>query len=203
MKDGRGTMDFRVEGVDAAGNRGTANAGLKVTRWKWAFEAGAGRILGTPAIGQRGTVYFGTSTGTNTGMTFAVKTDGGKRWTSPTGDVGGSVSVGHPSRVMSMCTWRGERTRPPTYAFFGSNGIEKARCQEGGGATEVLGALAVGPQLFANQTLETAMGSFDATDVRYARISGIRPMHHRRHMCTQLLDLQNNPIPPGRLGARS
>ncbi|WP_169787165.1 PQQ-binding-like beta-propeller repeat protein [Hyalangium minutum] len=91
MREFRGTMQFRVEGVDAAGNRGSATAGLKVTRWKWAFD-GAGLIKASPALGEKGVVYFGTSV-TN-GKVFAIEPSGKKKWEVDVEAVEGSPAVG-------------------------------------------------------------------------------------------------------------
>ena len=57
MKDVRGTLEFRVAGQDAADNKGSAGSGLKVTRWKWVFDAGIA-ISGNPAVGNRGTLLL-------------------------------------------------------------------------------------------------------------------------------------------------
>ncbi|KFE68569.1 PQQ-binding-like beta-propeller repeat protein [Hyalangium minutum] len=91
MREFRGTMQFQVEGVDAAGNRGSATVGLKVTRWKWAFDGG-GTIKASPALGEKGVVYFGTAA--TAGKVFAIEPSGKRKWEVDVEAVEGSPAVG-------------------------------------------------------------------------------------------------------------
>ncbi len=66
------------------------------TRWKWAF--GTGTLDGlpirtSPAIGSSGTVYVGTSDGTDAGTLYAINPDGTLKWSRPGGWMT-SVAVG-------------------------------------------------------------------------------------------------------------
>jgi hypothetical protein len=91
MKEFRGTMQLQVEGADAAGNSGTASAGVKVTRWKWAFD-GLGLIKASPAVGEKGDVYFGTAA--SAGNVFAIEPSGRRKWGVEVETVEGSPAVG-------------------------------------------------------------------------------------------------------------
>jgi hypothetical protein len=91
MREFRGTMQFLAEGTDTAGNPGSVKKGLKVTRWKWAFD-GAGAIKASPAVGEKGVVYFGTAVAA--GKVFALEPSGKKKWEVPVESVEGSPAVG-------------------------------------------------------------------------------------------------------------
>jgi hypothetical protein len=91
MREFRGTMQFLAEGTDAAGNPGSVKEGLKVTRWKWAFD-GLGPIKVSPAVGEKGVVYFGTAA--TTGKVFAIEPSGKKKWEVDVEAVEGSPAVG-------------------------------------------------------------------------------------------------------------
>ncbi|WP_434391122.1 PQQ-binding-like beta-propeller repeat protein [Melittangium boletus] len=87
----RGTFQVDVTGKDRVGNEGTARTSIPVTRWKWAFDGASGAILSSPAIGEKGTVYFGTS-GTG-GKVFALNPEGTRKWEAQLGPVRGSPAV--------------------------------------------------------------------------------------------------------------
>jgi hypothetical protein len=91
MRAFRGTMQLQVEGVDAAGNQGSVTGGIKVTRWKWAFD-GLGTIKASPALGEKGVVYFGTAA--TAGKVFAIEPSGKKKWDVDVETVEGSPAVG-------------------------------------------------------------------------------------------------------------
>ncbi|WP_375773432.1 PQQ-binding-like beta-propeller repeat protein [Archangium gephyra] len=88
----RGTFQIELAAKDRVGNERSATGSIPVTRWKWAFDGASGPILSTPAIGEKGTVYFGTS-GTN-GKVFALNPEGTPKWEAPLGPVSGSPTVG-------------------------------------------------------------------------------------------------------------
>jgi outer membrane protein assembly factor BamB len=90
----RGTFGLIVTGADRAGNVGTTDGGVVVTRWKWAFLTPDGLAVRTsPAVGSSGTVYVGTSDGTNAGTLYAINPDGTLKW-SRSGGWMTSVAVG-------------------------------------------------------------------------------------------------------------
>ncbi len=91
MKEFRGTMQLQVEGADTAGNSSTASAGVKVTRWKWAFD-GLAPIKTSPAVGEKGWIYFGTVA--TAGKVFALEPSGKKKWELEVESVEGSPAVG-------------------------------------------------------------------------------------------------------------
>jgi hypothetical protein len=99
MKEFRGSMKFQVEGADTAGNSNTASANLKVTRWKWAFE-GASPIKVSPAVGEKGVVYFGTAA--TAGKVFAIEPSGKKKWEVDVESVEGSPAVGSFTNGMEL-----------------------------------------------------------------------------------------------------
>ncbi len=93
----RGTFGLTVMGADRAGNVGRTDAdgGVTVTRWKWAFRTLDGLPIRTsPAIGSSGTVYVGTSNGTDAGTLYAINPDGTIKWSTDAGWITASVAVG-------------------------------------------------------------------------------------------------------------
>lgn len=172
MKDVRGSADFQVTGVDAVGNRGSASAGLKVTRWKWAFDA-AGNIAGSPAVGARGVVYFGTNITNGTGKMFALKPDGTSPWPAPIaiGDTSGSPAVGAFNTDEYVYIAARSGSGPFLYALRGSDGTEKFKCSVTN-VTDVPGSLAVGTTPITVGTAETGAGVFVGSQVH---LVGIRP----------------------------
>ncbi len=166
----RGTMTLRVTGQDAAGNMASATQSLAVTRWKWAFDA-AGNILGTPAIGARGAVYFGTSAVGPTGRAFAVDPEGNKKWDLPTGEVLGSVAVGDFSGGEEFVYVAAKSGNTPTfYAFNGVAGTEARKCTYNG-TNELPGSIAIGTTTGTlGATLETAFTVYNGTTVRGVKL---------------------------------
>ncbi|MDC0713047.1 hypothetical protein POL68_31585 [Stigmatella sp. ncwal1] len=142
MSDFRGAMRFQASGQDGAANLGTsAEVQLRVTRWKWMFEA-VTAIHGTPAVGNMGTVYFGTNSNSKSGKTFGVDPVGGKKWTFDTGDVAGSPAVGAWNANEEYVYVAGRGNTSALYAIR-SDGVEKQRCSYSGNF-ELLSAVAVG-----------------------------------------------------------
>jgi hypothetical protein len=96
----RGTFGLIVTGTDRAGNVGTTDAGVTVTRWKWGFRTLDGFSIRTsPAIGSSGTVYVGTSDlntggGIDAGTLYAINPDGTLKWSRAGGWMTASVAVG-------------------------------------------------------------------------------------------------------------
>jgi len=193
MRDVRGTMDFRVEGRDAAGNRGFASAGLKVTRWKWALDA-AGNILGTPAVGNTGAIYVGTVVAGN-GKLFSVSPEGLKRWEFLTGDVYGSPAVGEYS-ANDEYVYVAARNPGNVSAFYAVRGVvgsEQFRCTYGG-ANDFPAAVAVGMTQGAfGGLVETGVTLYDGT----ARVVGIRP---GSTLGTECFEVSGGSIPLGVFG---
>jgi outer membrane protein assembly factor BamB len=173
MRAVRGTMELQVEGQDNAGNRGAKNAQVKVTRWKWAFNAG-GNILGTPAIGNKGTIYFGTG-GFGNGRAYAMGPDGDKLWEYAAGDVSGSPAVGAATSNNEEYVYIAARSggsSPRFYALHGSNGSEKGQCPVSGSGS-FQGALAVGMVMDnKSEARETGVGIYNTAS---GRVIGIRP----------------------------
>lgn len=96
----RGTFNLVVTGTDRAGNQGTTDAGVMVTRWKWKFQTLDGLTIRTsPTIGSSGTVYVGTSDvvaggGIDAGTLYAINPDGTLKWSRAGGWMTASVAVG-------------------------------------------------------------------------------------------------------------
>jgi hypothetical protein len=74
----RGMVTLEASGSDLSSNRGTADAGVNVTRWRWRYSAGA-PIFTTPAIADDGTVVFGTADG-GSGSLYALTPEGSEKW---------------------------------------------------------------------------------------------------------------------------
>jgi len=180
MRDVRGTMEFRVQGQDAVGNRGSASAGLKVTRWKWAFDA-PGRIDGTPAIGHRGTIYLGTDVNTGNGKTLALDPNGAKVWEFASGDVLASLAVGaFSSNEEYVYVAAKNGSNPLLYVLRGSNGSKKLECSPSGGGS-LQTSVAVGPTPVTTGTAETGVSIYSQ-----GRIVEARPDALAIEQCTEV-----------------
>jgi hypothetical protein len=74
-----GTLQAVVEGRDRAGNLGTIDAGISLSRWKWMFSVllsdGGIERPSLPAVGLQGDVYS-----TAAGGLFALHADGSLKW---------------------------------------------------------------------------------------------------------------------------
>jgi outer membrane protein assembly factor BamB len=191
MRAFRGTMVFRVEGQDGAGNRGTDTADLPVTRWKWMYD-GVGNIVGSPAVGAQGTVYIGTNVTTLAGKVYALNPDGTRKWETTVGDVSGSPAVGAFNAGEEYVYIAG-RTGSGSflYALRFSDGTEKAKCSYTN-ATEVPGALAVGPITLGVVTSETGLAIYNGNPVR---IVGIRPDVLLTDRCPEVSGTGGSAIP--------
>lgn len=136
----RGDFKIDVTAKDKGGLQGTATNTIPVTRWKWSFNGGVG-APSSPAIGQMGTVYFGTSD--SKGKVFALAPEGKEKWENQLGTVKGSPAVGAYNtstgleRVYIGVTGQGSNASF-LYAL-GANGIPTNQCQSG----TVLTAVAV------------------------------------------------------------
>jgi outer membrane protein assembly factor BamB len=126
----RGSFTVQVTGKDRVGNSVTVARPIPVTRWRWAFEGASGTIRSSPAIGQTGTVYFGTSE--SNGKVFALTPGGAKKWTTDVslGAVTGSVAVGRPRAGNEEYVFVGATSGGATqfYALKGTDGAQHARC---------------------------------------------------------------------------
>ncbi len=89
----RGEFQLDVMAKDKVGNERSTSASIPVTRWKWAFDGASGPILSSPAIGEKGTLYFGTS-GPN-GKVLALNPEGTRKWEAQLGPVLTSPAVGN------------------------------------------------------------------------------------------------------------
>ncbi|QRK13285.1 PQQ-like beta-propeller repeat protein [Archangium violaceum] len=88
----RGNFQVEVAAKDKVGNERQANGTIPVTRWKWAFDGASGPIHTSPAIGEKGTIYFGTDDAA--GKVFALNPEGSIKWTAPLGPVKTNLTVG-------------------------------------------------------------------------------------------------------------
>jgi len=164
----RGSMPIVVDGRDTVGNVGStspADPKVAVTRWKWAFDS-QGVIRSTPAIGQSGHIYFGTTTGLS-GKVFGIRSDGYAQWDSSLGSVEGGIAVGANDADTEL-VYLGARTNsgPSLYALQGNNGSTLRKCPgvtETFGSGSLVGAIGLGA-LSATST-ETAISVYNGTTV--------------------------------------
>jgi hypothetical protein len=166
MKEFRGTMQFQVEGADTAGNRGTASGSLKVTRWKWAFD-GLGPIKASPAVGEKGVVYFGTAT--TAGKVFAIEPNGKMKWAVDVEAVEGSPAVGsftnntelvYVASNFTGIVGVGSGTRLRAINYADGNVVSNATCTlsvTAGTPPVVNSAAAITTTTLSNSPVETAL----------------------------------------------
>ena len=126
----RGSFAVEVTARDRVGNQVTRTGSIPVTRWKWSFNGGAGAIRASPAIGQLGTVYFGTAD--SNGRVFAIAPEGAKRWEVQLGSVQGSPAVGEYSGGNER-VYVGVNVTSSTGVLYalGTNGSISGRCPGG------------------------------------------------------------------------
>lgn len=126
----RGNFAVEVTARDRVGNQVTRTGSIPVTRWKWSFNGGAGAIRASPAIGQLGTVYFGTAD--SNGRVFAIAPEGAKKWDVQLGSVLGSPAVGEFSAGNER-VYVGVNVTSSTGVLYalGANGSTSARCPGG------------------------------------------------------------------------
>ncbi len=92
----RGQMAVEVRGQDRVGNVGTSSGVVNVTRWKWRHDITGATITATPALGNTGVVYVGTTNGSdNDGQLLALSPGGRVLWAASGGAVVASPTVGN------------------------------------------------------------------------------------------------------------
>lgn len=133
----RSSLPIVVQGRDVVGNPSSASSpsSLDVTRWKWVFDASSGgALIKTPtAIGEQGTIYFGTAAG-SAGTVFALRPDGTKQWDAGTGAVVSGPAVGVINAGVET-VYVGVNTSGSDAALLalnGSTGAERQRCTGSG-----------------------------------------------------------------------
>jgi hypothetical protein len=165
-------MTAAVQGKDTVGNSGSGSATINVTRWKWVFDASAGgtfAIKAPPAIGARGTVYFGTNANTN-GKVFALSPEGVQTWESQVGAVVGGPVVGVSDGGTELVyVGTNSANDGSLYALQGEDGGTRQTCATPNGSFE--GAVALGKTTTAQ--VETAVSVYNSNTG--AIIVGIRP----------------------------
>lgn len=174
----RGNMEFQVVGQDTAGNSGSSTASLAVTRVKWAFD-GLNPIKASPAVGDKGVVYFGTAA--TAGKVFAIEPSGRKRWEVDVETVEGSPSVGssangtefvYVASNFSNTTESGVKLRAIASSMAGAD--VRITCTQSvniGAAPRVVSAAAVTQTVGTTTPVET--GLFMLTN--YGSSIGLRP----------------------------
>lgn len=196
MKAFRGTMVLRVTGVDVANNQGTASKNLPVTRWKWAFDA-VDNLVSTPAVGGRGTVYFGTNKFNGSGQTFAVSPDGKQEWQKPTGDVVASPAVGAFGTDEFVYVAARSGSSPFLYAFRGSTGAEAAKCAPSASGS-FASAVAVGSTEVQGVVRETGFAINNSSGTQGV-IEWVRPDAAQADQCVAVSGGTN--VPPATPGS--
>ncbi|WP_224240559.1 PQQ-binding-like beta-propeller repeat protein [Hyalangium gracile] len=142
----RGSMALEVQGNDLAGNVGTTSPAsplVNVTRWKWAVSGLSGTIRTSPAIGERGTVYIGTSDG----KVVALTPEGKKAWEVMPGGSVASLAVGASDGGVESVyvATNSMNNKTVLHALSSEGGRSRVRCPSGTAELDgpVLGAMAV------------------------------------------------------------
>jgi hypothetical protein len=137
----RGHFDVEVKARDRVGNEGLGTGSIPVTRWKWSFNGSAGSLRSTPAIGQMGTVYFGTSN--SDGKVFALNPEGSMKWEKQVGDVVGSPAVGTYTSGSELVYVGANSNGTGVLYALGINGNEMLKCPGAGASGEVFASVAL------------------------------------------------------------
>ncbi|HEX5752751.1 MAG TPA: hypothetical protein VFZ09_41485 [Archangium sp.] len=166
----RSTMTVAAQGKDTVGNSGSGSATFNVTRWKWTFDAQGG-IKSTPAVGQLGTIYFGTESG-SAGRVLALGQDGSKKWEKAVGPVLGSPAIGVWNSSSELVYVAGSSTSSATlYALDSAVGDIVHQCTFSTASASVVGATAVLDTTIASSPVETGLFVLN----NYGSTFGIRP----------------------------
>ncbi|ATB26774.1 PQQ-binding-like beta-propeller repeat protein [Melittangium boletus] len=158
LPDFRGNFQLEVSTKDPAGNERTVSARLPVTRWKWAFDGKSGPIIASPALGEKGTIYFGTNSAT--GRFFALNPEGTKKWEAQLGPVTSSPAVGEAGSAGERIYVGTSDSGSGVFFALDSKGHTLARCLESSSVTlgPINTAVAITHTLFNQDTVpvETA-----------------------------------------------
>ncbi|WP_395840182.1 hypothetical protein [Archangium violaceum] len=191
LPDFRGNFLVEVTASDPAGNVRQASGSIPVTRWKWAFDGASGAIQTTPAIGDKGTIYFGTSN-TN-GKVFALEPNGTKKWEKQLGPVLGSPAVGKsPDGTERVYVAPNSGELATVYALD-ANGTPISSCPLPGGALgPVTSALAITQHYIKeeNVTVETAISNHNLYE---SGIIAFRPDLTSGRRCSGLSTASTEP----------
>jgi len=213
----RGSLRIHIQARDRAGHQTVSSDNsisnpespdpvpeklLPVTRWKWSFDA-RGTIYTTPALGERGTVYFGTqlsnlSTGdVASGALFAVAPEGKKKWEFARGGVYSSPTVGAPangSEPVYVAVNEPGIKRVSLHALDGETGTVRYACPPESGGEEALGSMAL---------LKTGDGNEAALvvlrDDINGRVRAIRPSALNQSERCVSYSIAVDPMPQGNL----
>jgi outer membrane protein assembly factor BamB len=198
---------FTVEATarDMVGNAARGTGTIPVTRWKWAFDSG-GAVKVTPAIGNTGSIYFGTAEAN--GKFFALSPAGTLKWEASLGQVAGSPTVGAARTGDEEYVYFAAKGAAGTvlYALRGSGGTQVARCPGTGGVGPNLveSAMALGTSVVDLGAgiidAETAVGIYNSSP---SRIVGIRPEALPFDQCINITNTSGGPnaTPPTIAGA--
>jgi len=199
----RGNFTVRVTVKDRVGNPVTVTRTIPVTRWLWAFDGKAGDIRASPAIGDKGMVYIGTSN-TN-GQVFALSQNGTKAWERALGSVVSSPAVG---RVRSGDEYlyvgsTDSNGAARLYALQGGTGNVVERCPDsnpGLGGNLIESAVGLGSTTVDQVgAVETAVAIYNSSSSA-ARMVGLRPDAAQGDRCINLSGAGGVSIPPSTVG---
>ncbi|WPB78438.1 PQQ-binding-like beta-propeller repeat protein [Archangium violaceum] len=187
----RGNFSVEVTARDRVGNEVTRTNNIPVTRWKWSFNGASGAIESTPAIGQLGTIYLGTSD--SNGKVFALNPEGTKKWETQVGRVVGSPTVGAFSAGNELVYVGANISGGGVLYALGAGGIVSGRCPEGSSTGEISTSIALTSTKFNAEStaIETAiaLGNGDA-------LVSLRPGAIGARQCrTDLLDSSQSSQP--------
>ncbi|QRO02408.1 PQQ-like beta-propeller repeat protein [Archangium violaceum] len=191
LPDFRGNFTVEVTAKDQLGNERMLTGTIPVTRWKWSFNGASGSIEATPAVGQLGTIYFGTSD--SNGKVFALNPEGTKKWETSLGKVVGSPALGAFSAGTELVYVGANSSSGGVLYALGADGGVSTRCPGGNASGEILASVAIASTRFDNESapLETAiaLGNGDA-------LISLRPEAIGSRLCrTDLLNASQSSQP--------
>jgi len=171
LKAFRGQYGLVVVGADLAGNRGGTDGGIGVTRWKWDYNANAGAIVASPAIGASGTIYVGTS-GSTSGQFFAVTPQGVLAWSrSTTSPIVVSPAVGTASSIGEIVYYG---TTGATGTLAAVNGLDGGQVELCSAVGDIQGGITL-ETTAATRTVESAVAILNPGAASQKRIVALRP----------------------------
>jgi hypothetical protein len=168
MQAFRGEMVVQVLGPDQVGNVTDARSRVKVTRWKWDYDPGAGAIRTSPAIGSTGRIYFAPSN--SPGRVHALTQSGAQAWPPaaiPT--VASTVAVGAADGGFEP-VYVG--TAGATGRLLALNGADGGPLLDCGSSGDVQAGLAVGTITVGSQ-VETAVAMLNGPAAGTGRLAGL------------------------------
>jgi outer membrane protein assembly factor BamB len=133
---------------------GQGSGGIKVTRWKWMFNArNSNAAMSSPALTSSGTVFFGSDVSTLNGAFYGLNPDGTTSTTQSVGDVTSSPVISERSPgAATIYLPVLNATGASIYSYTNGTLTPSVGCAPFAASAPFMGALALGETQFFPET---------------------------------------------------